>query len=204
MHILKTNQRWAHKYTNCSRDHFPTLLHHVVFVFFLQTNKRLLVLVTEQFFRKCIIADTVRISALWGFKVPFIFFYDGLWGRSLPPQWGPVSRKLVSIANLWDGGLGGARLHIDRVFPRHQANFNLFLLHSHYRHLGWHKQGRVSLWSLPKRQEHACVSTPASHKHTHTRTETRGHLAALSGHWRTVEESTCSTTHTHTLTYRSH
>lgn len=41
--------------------------------FFPQNKQKVVVLVAEQFLRKCIIADTTRVRAPWGFKVLFFF-----------------------------------------------------------------------------------------------------------------------------------
>lgn len=52
--------------------------------FFPQNKQKVVVLVAEQFLLKCIIADTTRIRAPWGFKVLF-FIYFLLLVRSLGP-----------------------------------------------------------------------------------------------------------------------
>lgn len=117
--FLKTNQTLANKYTNDQRHISP----RDTTPLFSSNKQKVVVLVTEQFVRKSITADTARIRAPCGFKVLlFIMVCEVVQSHrssvQCPANWFPF---LTSEAGR------GPRLRINRVFPRHQANFNLYL-----------------------------------------------------------------------------
>lgn len=145
---------------------FFSTLHHDAF----STNKRLLLRSPSSFSanESSLTRLALELRGVWR---SFFIVSEVVWSHhsrvQCPTNWFPFLTSEV-------GAVGWGRwLHINRVFPRRQTNLSLYLLHSHYRQLGWHMQGCISLLSLSKQTGthlpiHTGVCTQYTHTHTHT------------------------------------
>lgn len=145
---------------------FFSTLHHDAF----STNKRLLLRSPSSFSanESLLTRFALELRGVWR---SFFIVSEVVWSHhswvQCPTNWFPFLTSEV-------GALGWGRwLHINRVFPRHRTNSSPYLLHSHYRQLGWHMRSCISLLSLSKQTGthlpiHTGMCTQYTHTHAHT------------------------------------